>query len=291
MNRLKALIVPFVAVCLTVSLAIASGQAFWHFLGESSVAPADIAFDATPSAPAPQTSDMGPALAFAPFGSAAQPAETASQTASTPLNLQLRGVLRQSDPAFSSALVAADGKTERYEIGDDIAGRAVLRDIADRSITLEVNGNLRTLGFPNADGIGAEVAVQSPSVPVSNLDRLQAALGVGTGSIEIKDPPPPQTTDDYINMWRGRIIKNPNQVLGEIGLIATEKGYIVDETHDPGVKLAGLRAGDRVARVNGQTVGNLENDQKFFDKVATSGVARLEVVRDEKTFTLSFPLR
>ncbi len=291
MKRLNTLIVPVVAVWLTASLAIAGGQAFWHFLGESSVAPADIAFDAAPSTPAPQVADIGPALALAPFGSASQPAETASQASVAPLNLELRGVLRQSDPALSSALISADGQTLRYEIGDDIAGKAVLRDIADRMITLEVNGTLQALGFPNADNIDAEIVAQTAPKVVSNFDRLQAALGVGTGSIEIKDPPPPQTTDDYINMWRGRIIKNPNQVLGEIGLIATEKGYIVDESHDPGVKLAGLKAGDRVARVNGQAVGNLENDQKFFDQVASSGVARLEVVRDDKTFTLSFPLR
>jgi general secretion pathway protein C len=79
--------------------------------------------------------------------------------------------------------------------------------------------------------------------------------------------------------------------LDEIGLLATENGYIVDENHDPGVKLAGLKAGDRVAKVNGQTVGNIEQDRKFFDDIAASGVARLEVIREDKTFVLSFPLR
>ena len=169
------------------------------------------------------------------------------------LDLALRGILLQTDPSLSFALISTDGNTLRYTTGDSIAGKAVLIKIDDRHVVLDVNGTRQILGFPNADMADLSVA-QTPAEPtaLSNLDRLQAALSVGSGSIEIN---------------------------------------IVDETHDPGVKLAGLKAGDRVARVNGQTVGNIEKDRKFFDEVAASGVARLEVVRDDKTFVLSFPLR
>ena len=283
---------PVFALCVTASLGIAAGPGFWHVMGQTSDKTAEVIFAVKSTSVAPASVDLVSAVALAPFGSAEQKQQTPQTPEVTTLDLALRGILLQTDPSLSFALISTDGNTLRYRTGDSIAGKAVLMKIDDRHVVLDVNGTRQILGFPNADMADLSVA-QTPAEPtaLSNLDRLQAALSVGSGSIEIKDPPPPQTTEDYISMWRERIIRNPNQVLGEIGLLATVKGYIVDETHDPGVKLAGLKAGDRVARVNGQTVGNIEKDRKFFDEVAASGVARLEVVRDDKTFVLSFPLR
>ncbi len=285
-------IIPVLTLCVTASIAIAAGQAFWHVMGETSETPAELSFAPPAERPAQTPFDLAPAVALAPFGSADQEPQTAAPPKATTLDLALRGILLQSDPSLSFALIATDGTTKRYALGESIADKAVLVDINDRHVVLEVDGTRQILGFPNTDM--TDLVPEDPvarQTPQSNLDRLQAALSVGSGSIEIKDPPPPQTTEDYINMWRDRIIRNPNQVLDEIGLLATEKGYIVDETHDPGVKMAGLKAGDRVARVNGQAVGNTEQDRKFFDDVAASGVARLEVVRGDKTFVLSFPLK
>ena len=283
---------PVFALCVTASLGIAAGPVFWYVMGQTSDKTAEVIFAVKSTSVAPASVDLVSAVALAPFGSAEQKQQTPQTPEVTTLDLALRGILLQTDPSLSFALISTDGNTLRYRTGDSIAGKAVLMKIDDRHVVLDVNGTRQILGFPNADMADLSVA-QTPAEPtaLSNLDRLQAALSVGSGSIEIKDPPPPQTTEDYISMWRERIIRNPNQVLGEIGLLATVKGYIVDETHDPGVKLAGLKAGDRVARVNGQTVGNIEKDRKFFDEVAASGVARLEVVRDDKTFVLSFPLR
>ena len=285
-------VTPIFALCITASLGIAAGPVFWHIMGQTSDKTAEVSFVATSSSAAPASVDLVSAVALAPFGSAKPDQQVTQAPEKTTLDLALRGILQQSDPSLSFALIATDGTTLRYAIGDSIAGKATLIEINDRHVVLDVDGVRQILGFPNADIADLSAGdVPAGPTPLSNLDRLQAALSVGSGSIEIEDPPPPETTEEYISMWRERIIRNPNQVLDEIGLLPTEKGYIVDETHDPGVKLAGLKAGDLVARVNGQTVGNTEEDRKFFDEVAASGVARLEVVRDDKTFVLSFPLR
>ncbi len=292
MRRIQRLVVPALAVVVTASLAISAGRLFWHAAGETAALPADVTIAAASPARVPEPVDMTPAIQLAPFGSVATVASATQSPTATTLDLALRGILLQSDPALSFALIAMDGTTLRYGMGDSIGNKATLLEIEDRHVVLDVNGARQILGFPNVEltDLAAE-PLPDTSAPLGNLDRLRAALGVGAGSIEIKDPPPPQTTQDYIGMWRERIIRNPNQVLSEIGLLATEKGYMVDENHDPGVKLAGLKAGDRVARVNGQSVGNVEQDRKFFDDVAASGVARLEVVRGDKTFVLSFPLQ
>ena len=294
MKTLRRLVLPVVAVGVTASLAIAAGQTFWHVAGETSDPVPVVALQSQAPVAEPDPVETANALALAPFGSAAPVVDPDQPPEATTLDLALRGILLQSDASQSFALIATDGSTLRYSIGDDIAGKAKLAEIEDRFVVLDVKGERQILGFPNAaiDGF-ADTASEGTSekVELTGLEKLRAALVAGNGSIEIKDPPPPETTEDYISMWRERIIRNPNQVLDEIGLIATEKGYTIDETHDPGVKLAGLKAGDRVARVNGQAVGNVEQDRKFFDQVAASGVARLEVVRGDRTFTLSFPLQ
>lgn len=66
---------------------------------------------------------------------------------------------------------------------------------------------------------------------------------------------------------------------------------MIAESHDVGVKLAGLKSGDLVRSVNGQTVGNPDDDRRFYDRIAASGQARLEVERNGRILTFSFPLR
>lgn len=292
MTQVQRILIPALAIAVTASLAISAGKLFWHAAGETAALPADITIAATLPTLATEPVDIGPAIELAPFGSAVQTALATQSAEATTLDLALRGILLQSDPAQSFALIATDGTTLRYALGDPIGTKATLLEIEDRHVVLDVGGVRQILGFPNVDVSGSLAEPSSETLDdQGNLDRLRAALEIGTGSIEIKDPPPPQSTEDYIGMWRARINRNPNQVLDEIGLIATEKGYMVDENHDAGVKLAGLKAGDRVASVNGQPVGNVEQDRKFLEDVAASGVARLEVFRGDKTFVLSFPLR
>lgn len=278
-----------VTLAVLASLAVAAGKTVWHVAGLSAVQP-----DRVEIARAADTPDAAPvrleaAFALAPFGSAiaaAQPEQTATEAS---LDLVLRGVVMQADPSRSYALITKDGVTQSYAREATIYGAVVLAEIAEQHVVLSVDGQPRILTFPNGAVVTAQAAPSD--TPPSGLDRLRAALRVGSGSLEIEDATAPVTTEDYVNLWRGRIIKNPQQVLGEIGLVATEKGYIIEENHDPGVKLAGLKSGDRVARVNGQAVGNVDQDQKFMDDVVASGIARLEVVRDDKTFVVSFPLR
>jgi len=70
-----------------------------------------------------------------------------------------------------------------------------------------------------------------------------------------------------------------------------ENGYRVKEDPNIGVTLAGLKPGDVITSLNGQTVGDLARDKELYDEVAASGIARLEVFRNGKAILLTFPLR
>ena len=281
-----------VLVAALASLAAAAAPVAWHLRGWSATLPA------RPSSPDPAPADpdlvdLGPILALAPFGTVEEEPKPEAPIGETSLELVLRGVVVQADPAASIAFIGHEDTTQGYRPGDTVAERAVLREVAATQVVLEVDGALQTLSFPDPGG-----AVEASTAPpaLSGPDRLRelvAAQTQGSGG----DPPPPkpergppQTTQDHIDLWRDRIRANPGEVLDRIGLIPTAEGYKVAEEHDSGVGLAGLQAGDVVRSVNGQAVGNVDNDRTLFDEVAASGLARIEVQRGDRTITMSFPL-
>ena len=224
-------------------------------------------------------------LSIAPFGTPVTPDAPAAPVEEAELDLALRGIVFNAENSL--AFIASKGVTRSYRIGDTILEGVTLTDVEEDHVTLDVSGSPQTLAFPNSD---IEIDVAKAETPPDRFDRLRGLIRAVTPRPE-QEEIEPETTQDYINLWRERIIRNPKQVLDRIGLTATENGYIINEDHDIGVKLAGLQAGDRVASVNGQAVGDIETDRQRYDQIAASGVARLEIIRDGQTITMSFSLR
>ena len=270
-----------------------------HLAGQVTVVGMDLDRPVAAERPAAEA-DISNVLAFAPFGDAARPeAETRQTPTGRVLDLALRGVLAAPDPAQSRALILLSGTGGFYRIGDELAQGAVLAAIGPETVEVDVDGQRQTYGF---DGIlgdaadGAEVAATDAASDTgatanSAQDRFAASLVPGRGSLDLREAPPPETTQEYIALWRQRIIANPNEVLETIGLVPGDDGYTIQDDPNTGVLLAGLRPGDVVTRVNGQSVGDPEQDAAFYDEVAASGYARLEVVRGQDKILMSFPLR
>ena len=213
-----------------------------------------------------------------------------AETPEAPLNLILLGVIVRDDPSRSLALLRSDQSEGNYRIGEEVAPGVTLTAIAQDRVTLSKDGADIVLYFA-----GAEAAPDVEAVP-TGAERLMALITSGQGGsiseqVDAAARAEPVTTQDYIDMWRKRIIANPAQVLDTIGLVPGEKGYTIAEKHDVGVNRAGLRAGDIVTSVNGQSVGNVDKDRALYDVIADSGLARIEVERDGRTIVMSFPLQ
>ncbi len=273
------------------SLAVAAAPVAWHLSGRSAAMPEQSVTTAAPEgadANQPAPVDVGPILDLAPFGAVVQAAVPDQPIGETALDLVLRGVVVQTDPAASMAFIGFEGGTEGYRPGDTIAERARLVEVESSQVILDVDGELQTLSFPDLGG-SASAEAPAPASPGVDLRAMVEAQANAAAA-----PPPaegPQTTQDYIDLWRDRIRANPGEVLDTIGLIPTENGYRIAEEHDSGVGLAGLRAGDVVTSVNGQAVGDVERDRQLFDDVAASGQARIEITRDGDTIVMTFPLQ
>ncbi|WP_170311875.1 type II secretion system protein N [Sulfitobacter sabulilitoris] len=265
------------------SLAVAAAPLVWHSFGETALLPRDLPAPRG-DIPAPEPVNTASIIALAPFGATVPEQGRPAAAQETTLELTLQGVLLDRDPARSVALIRVEGTAAAYLPGDTITTAATLLEVAEAQVLIDVNGQRQTLSFPGPEARSAPATTAAQS----GLDRLRA---LALGSSSAAAAPQPRTTDDYIDMWRERIKRNPGQVLTDIGLIASENGYIIADKHDIGVRRAGLKPGDLVTSVNGRQVGDVERDRKLYDEIAASGNARIEVQRDGRSIVMSFPLR
>lgn len=237
-----------------------------------------------PELPEQRQADLSAIAAFAPFGHPDAIEIAAQQPSVVVPNFVLRGVMLVSE-GRSAALIAHSGRTQAYGLGEEVAGGYEVMAIAQKSVELGTGtSNL----FLRLDETAQETPGSRAKVEPSGLDRLKDSLVLAE---KYQKPSKPETTSEHIDYWRKRILKNPQAVLDEIGLEATESGYLIKSRHDIGVKLAGFKSGDMVRRVNGQAVGNPDADRKFYDEIAATGEARVEVERGGKLLSFSFSLR
>ncbi|WP_299613657.1 hypothetical protein [uncultured Tateyamaria sp.] len=228
--------------------------------------------------------DLSAMLALAPFGRVPVENESLATDTTDRPDIVLRGIFAARD-ALSTALLDVDGEPGLYREAMRVADQLDVALITSELVELTDGDSTITLRFDSETEVqGAAVVTDAPSL----LDRLQGGFVVPA---KYEKPEQPETTAEYIDYWRYRVRKNPQAVLDEIGLRPTDEGYVIAETHDVGVRLAGLRSGDLVRTVNGQTVGDPEKDRQFYDEIAAAGQARIEVERGGRLLSFSFPLR
>ena len=267
------------AALTALTLGVSAGQVFWRMSGEDGAIRAP---SRTVTAVDASRLDLAPILALAPFGSEVAPQEDPEITGETSLGLTLLGVTIADPAAGSRAIISGgDGPPRGYFVGEIITAAASLSAIEFDHVVLNVGGRLETLSFTKPGAVVAPAAGNGPDlknlIPSANQSATPAA-----GS---NDP------DSVIARYRSAIEMDALGVMNRLGLEATDQGYRITESASPGVQQAGFRAGDMVTSVNGKKVGDIAADQGYFDEVAASGKARVELLRDGETIVMSFPLR
>ena len=247
--------------------------------------------DAAPSIEGPRPTkavpvDVAAIIASAPFGQAATPAAELGPENPRRPDLVLRGIFASAGAA-SSALLEVGGTLGVFREDMAITDALTLTRIAVDFVELEDDAGILTLRFDETTETVHETPEAATDAPTL-LSRMGRDLVVPA---KYEKPGTPETTAEFIDYWRHRIRKNPQAVLQEIGLTPTDDGYVIADRHDIGVRLAGLKSGDLVRSVNGQAVGDPDQDRSFYDVIAAAGHARLEVERDGQLLSFSFPLR
>lgn len=280
-QRRQALVLTIVTGLVIVSLAFGLAGLTWRLAGLNDGRDR-VALAVEPPASA-RSGDITPILALAPFGGVVADAQASAA------GMTLKAIFMAVPADASSALIAVgDAPATVAYPGQTLSTGAVVHSIAVDHVVLQVNGQAERLEFPKpADGSGGQ-----PATPGTGQTSAPPSPQAGTAATAV----PTAATDRGMNpvvveQYRQRLAGNPQALASEMNLTATAAGYRVGENPPPPLRAAGLQPGDVVERVNNQPVGTLGNARSVLDQAILSGGARVEVLRNGRRITLSFPLR
>ena len=201
----------------------------------------------------------------------------------TRLRLELLGVMAASQAEKSSAIIAPKGGAgENYRVGDVVQGRTKLAAVHQDKVILDSNGKLETLKFDLARKQG----IQKSAKPTPAQRKAQSR---GTLKDRFKKV---RNASDAVALLRDEVSNNPAGALKQLGLETSDNGsgYKVSNSGSMLTQL-GLQPGDIILSVNGQTLGNLDDDQMLLEQVTNSGQARLEIQRGNRRFVVNHTIK
>lgn len=220
------------------------------------------------SAAAPVNVDSSRLASFTIFK--APVVESVSQNANAPdtsLQLKLDGVFASSSQSQSSAIISEQGQGigKLYRVGQQVVGGAVLSAVYVDRVLLQRNGQEEVLRFIKSNLLGGDTPPVASNPVASQADKARNLL---SNAIQ-------------------RLDSDASSYLNEMGLIASQQGYeITDNTPSHIRRKLGLKAGDRVVRLNGQTLGNVQLDKNLLQQIQQTGRARIEIQRGGQHLTI-----
>jgi len=193
-----------------------------------------------------------------------------SENSQPDVPMQLEGVFVAQPNSLSAAVINVKNTSMRYRVGQRIEGTNYqLASVDWNQVSLRRDdGTMQTLKFGDSNALITNTSIaQNPAFQPQNPNQqAQAALG------------------NAINQMK----TNPNAYLSQMGLAMTGgKGYEVTNNAPANVRnQMGLRAGDRVISINGQSVGNPANDAQLLQQVQQSHSAQVQIQRGDQTLTI-----
>ena len=249
------------------------------------------------------------------FGSEEQPDDYTIETlATTTLNLTLVSVVfDEINPDMSWARIAqGTQKPKKFTHGDRIAGVANLSEVLRDRVILERLGQRELLAFDSeydyfeprelvlpvdstTEYSGSSGFIHQQMLhndqPNEESSSDQSRGGSDTMNQEQSNAGTVEGTRELIKSFRQRLEEDPEQFLQEVGLTPvsqdTASGYKVNESL---AKRLGLREGDILTSINGETIGDIKSDLPRVLEQMNSSSAKLQVKRGDETISIEIPL-
>ncbi|MBK0064731.1 MULTISPECIES: type II secretion system protein N [unclassified Acinetobacter] len=201
-----------------------------------------------------------------------EPTATAANDNQT---FELQGVMIGYPNRFSSAVIKVNDKAERYRVGDSIDNSAYqLSEVYwDHVILRQSGGATREIRFK-----GLENGLYQPIVPPTTTAPATPAV----------PPAAAQNSNAVIGQAIQQMQQNRDQYLQNMGVSAANgSGYeVTDRTPAALRNTLGLRSGDRILSVNGQSVGQGQNDVQLLEQVKREGQVKIEIKRGDQVMTI-----
>lgn len=212
-----------------------------------------------------------------------------------PPNIVLKGVLLAIPDSLSSALLEVNGEVKNYRIGDTLKdsdyslvavawNEIVIADAADKEMVIRMpaampldQSAMITGGVSNQRLQDSNILPNAPLSDQTNTDNQPAAEATGENA-------PKSAIDEAVIELQG----NPASYLSRMGVMAGGDSYQVTAAMPANIRnRLGLEPGDKVLKVNGQSVGsNPGQDANVLQQVKQAGEAQIEVQRGDQVITI-----
>ncbi|HJP03632.1 MAG: type II secretion system protein GspC [Gammaproteobacteria bacterium] len=206
------------------------------------------------------------------FGeSGADPAPVVTVNApETRLNLKLRGTIAAPDDSLAHAIIAdGKGQDEVYFIRDRVPGGALLHEVHPDRVILNRGGTLETLKLPKISEAGGRPPIRRASgMPVNRASPAAIAMA--------------QRVQQNPGAFTEILRPQPYMPNGQL------KGYRVYPGRDRRRFAAiGLRPGDLVTELNGQSLTNLQDGLEVFKSLGDSPQITVTIERNGNPMVLT----
>ncbi len=270
-KRIPRLLANLLLVGLVVYLAWVLAQTTWLIAwDERPVAVGSPAANITGTGAAARR--LQPMAAYEFFGRPAEQAKVAEvvrrSAPETRLNLRLEGVLVAERPEDSGAIVAgSNGVTEHYRVGDVLPGNAELAEVEPGRVLIRRNGQYESLTFD---------------------EQVSANLVEG-----VEEEPVASSPEEFLSEAREQLDSQGVAALAPYGLSPAgddgSSGYVYDGSNAM-LNAVSLKAGDVITAINGQRLGNLEQDMALLESWRSEPQLEIEIERDGSILTVSYAI-
>ncbi|NHB59163.1 PDZ domain-containing protein [Acinetobacter sp. 194] len=197
------------------------------------------------------------------------------------LNFQLQGVVIGVPRTLSSAVIKVNDVPDRYVIGDKIEGSAYeLSEVYwDHIVLTSSSGAIKEIKFQGIENLDQPITLDQNKGSASPVNPNAPAGQVNQNQNN--------SNQNILGNAINQIEENREQYLKNMGVNATNgQGYEVsDQTPAALRNKLGLRAGDRILSLNGQTVGQGQTEAQLLEQVKKEGKVKIEVKRGDQVMT------
>ena len=201
-----------------------------------------------------------------------------ASSADDSLPMQLQGVVVSTPARLSSAVIKTGDIADRIVVGQMIGDSSYqLAEVYwDHVVLKQNNGTTRELKFT---GIGN---LNQPIVPAQTTHPNSAPPS---------NPSPSSSNSDQhaLNQAIQKMNEDREQYMKNMGVnpSAGGQGYeVTDQTPSALRNKLGLKSGDRILSLNGQTVGQGQSDVQLLEQAKREGKVKIEIKRGDQVMTI-----
>lgn len=199
-------------------------------------------------------------------------------------NIILQGVVVASPSYNSSAVLKINDQVDRYHVGEMLAnsGFELAEVYWDRVILRRSTGATQEVLFK-----GLENGLNQPIVPeTSASSSSMPAMPSNSG---MPEQPSPQ---NEIGRAIQQMQENKDQYLQNMGVSAADGSYEVTSRTPAALRnRLGLRPGDRILSLNGQTLSQGQTEAQLLEQARREGQVKLEIKRGDQVMTIQQDLK